>query len=54
VPWGTGDSPIRDVLQMLKKERWPIHAHIEYEYKGQETPVEETKKCLEFVKRALA
>ena len=31
VPWGTGDTPIREVLQLLKKERWPIHAHVEYE-----------------------
>ena len=34
VPWGTGDTPIREVLQLLKKERWPIHAHVEYEYRG--------------------
>ena len=29
VPWGTGDTPIRDVLQLLKQERWPIRAYIE-------------------------
>jgi sugar phosphate isomerase/epimerase len=54
VPWGTGDTPIRDVLQLLKKERWPIRAYIEYEHKGNGTPVEEVQKCFAFVKQALA
>ena len=53
-PWGEGDTPIRQVLQLLKKERWPIRAYIEYEYRGSGTPVEEVKKCYAFVKSALA
>jgi sugar phosphate isomerase/epimerase len=54
VPWGTGDTPIREVLQLLKTERWPIRAYIEYEHRGTGTPVEEVAKCFEFVKQALA
>jgi len=54
VPWGTGDTPIREVLQLLEKERWPIRAYIEYEHRGTGTPVEEVGKCLAFVKHALA
>jgi sugar phosphate isomerase/epimerase len=53
-PWGQGDTPIREVLQLLKKERWPIPAYIEYEYRGPGTPVEEVKKCFEYSKQALA
>ena len=52
--WGTGDTPIREVLQLLKRERWPIPADIEYEYHGAETSPQEVKKCLEFAKKALA
>ncbi len=26
VPWGQGETPIREVLQLLKSERWPIPA----------------------------
>jgi sugar phosphate isomerase/epimerase len=54
MPWGQGETPIREVLQLLKKERWPIRAYVEYEYRGDGSPVEEVKKCLAFVKRALA
>ena len=54
VPWGAGDTPIRDVLQMLKKERWPIPAYVEYEYRGEGSPVDEVKKCFAFAKAALA
>ncbi len=54
VPWGTGDTPIREVLQLLKRERWPIRAYIEYEHRGAGTPVEEVKKCYAFVREALA
>jgi sugar phosphate isomerase/epimerase len=54
VPWGTGDAPIRDVLQLLKRERWPIRAYLEYEYAGASSPVEETTRCFAYMKRALA
>jgi sugar phosphate isomerase/epimerase len=54
VAWGTGDTPIRDVLQLLKKEHWPIRAYIEYEHKGDVGAVEEVKKCVAFSKSALA
>jgi hypothetical protein len=42
------------VLQLLKKERWPIRAYIEYEYPGKGSPIEEVRKCFEYVKKALA
>ena len=54
MPWGQGESPIRDVLQLLKREKWPIAAYLEYEYKGAGSPVEEVKKGLDFVRQALA
>ncbi len=54
VPWGQGDTPIKEVLQLLKREKWPIPADIEYEYRGPADPVEEVKKCYAYAKQALA
>jgi sugar phosphate isomerase/epimerase len=53
-PWGQGDTPIREVVQLLKRERWPIPADIEYEYRGEGTPAQEVRKCFEYAKQALA
>lgn len=52
VPWGQGDTNIKGVLQLLKKNRYAIPANIEYEYKGRDT-VEEVKKCFAYCKAAL-
>jgi sugar phosphate isomerase/epimerase len=54
VAWGEGDTPMREVLQLLKQNKWPIVAYLEYEYKGAGTPVEEVKKGLEYMRAALA
>ena len=54
VPWGQGDTPIREVLQLLKREKWPIRAYVEYEYRGAGSPIDEVKKCMAFAKSALA
>ena len=56
LPWGQGQTPIKDVLQLLKKEKWPIYADIELEYQiptGSDA-VKEVAKCLEYCKEALA
>lgn len=53
LPFGEGDTPIREVLQLLKAKKYKIPAMIEYEYKGADT-VEEVRKCFEYCKRALA
>jgi sugar phosphate isomerase/epimerase len=54
LPLGEGDTPIKEVLALLRKEKYPIRAFVEYEYRGSGTPVEEVKKCMEYMKQALA
>jgi sugar phosphate isomerase/epimerase len=54
--WGTGDTPIKDVMQLLKKEKYPFPANLELEYQIPEGSdiVTEAKKCLAYVKSCLA
>jgi sugar phosphate isomerase/epimerase len=53
-PWGDGDTPLKQVLALLKNKKYPIPAYIEYEYQGSGTPEEEVKKCFQYSKDALA
>jgi len=54
VPWGQGDTPIREVLRLVEANRWPIRCDIEYEYHGPGSPVDEVKRCYEYARQALA
>jgi len=53
--WGTGDTPMRDVLQLLKKEKYPFPANMELEYPipPDSNIIAEAKKCLAYVKSCL-
>ena|ERR1035437_1070844 len=53
-PWGEGDTPIKEVLQLLKVKKYPIRAYIEYEYKGAEDATIEVKKCMDYIRKCLA
>lgn len=55
LPWGEGDTPIREILQLLKEKKYKIPVSIELEYKIPEgsDAVKEVKKCLEYAKNAL-
>ena len=33
LPWGKGQTPIKEVLQLMKKEKWTFPADIEVEYR---------------------
>jgi sugar phosphate isomerase/epimerase len=52
-PWGEGDTPIKEVLHLLKDKKYEIPADIEYEYRGAD-PVVEVRKCFQYCKDALS
>jgi sugar phosphate isomerase/epimerase len=55
VPWGQGDTPIREVLQLMKREKYTFMATIELEYRVEGSdPMAELKKCVQYCKDALA
>jgi sugar phosphate isomerase/epimerase len=55
VAWGTGDTPIVEMMQLLKKKKYEFPATIELEYQipqGSDA-VKEVQKCLEYARKAL-
>ena len=56
LPWGTGETPIAQILQTVLKNKWTMPATIELEYNIPEgsDAVKEVAKCLEFCRKALA
>jgi sugar phosphate isomerase/epimerase len=56
LPWGQGKTPLKEVLQLISKEKWTFPADVELEYKIPEgsDSVKEVAKCVQFCKEALA
>ena len=54
MPWGEGETPIKQVLLLLKEKKYPIRAFVEYEYRGTGTPIDEVRKCISYMRQALA
>ena len=55
LPWGTGETPIKEILQLVKKNKWKIPASIELEYQVPDgsDAVKETRTCVEYCRNAL-
>jgi sugar phosphate isomerase/epimerase len=55
MPWGEGDTPLNEVLSLLKTKKYKIPASIELEYDipAGSDAVKETKKCFEYAKAIL-
>ncbi|WP_165075289.1 sugar phosphate isomerase/epimerase family protein [Paludisphaera rhizosphaerae] len=56
LPWGQGGTPIKEVLQLMKQEKWTFPGDIEVEYKipAGSTAVAEVRKCVDYCREALA
>lgn len=54
-PFGEGDTPVIDILQLIKQEKWPIYCDIELEYPIPQSSdaVREVSKCVEYCRKAL-
>ncbi len=55
MPWGQGDTPLKEVLTLLKEKKYKIPASIELEYDipAGSDAVKETRKCFEYAKKLL-
>jgi sugar phosphate isomerase/epimerase len=55
MPWGEGDTPLADILKLVRDQKWDIHCDIELEYRipDDSDAVQETGKCVEFCRNIL-
>jgi hypothetical protein len=55
VPFGEGDTPIVEVLHLLRDQKWNIQATIEFEYPipAGSDRMTEIGKCVEYCRKAL-
>jgi sugar phosphate isomerase/epimerase len=56
VVWGQGNTPLKDILGLLKSKKYKFPASIELEYDipAGSDAVQETKKCVEYAKAILS
>jgi sugar phosphate isomerase/epimerase len=56
VPFGQGDTPIKEILTLMKREKYKFQATIEFEYPVPpgSTLLDELKKCVAYCKDILA
>ncbi len=56
MPWGEGDTPIKEILQLLKREKYDFMATIEMEHTVPEDSdvMTELAKCVQYCKDALS
>ncbi len=55
-PLGEGDTPVAEVLRLIRDNQWPMQATIEFEYKvpAGSDRMEEIARCIKFCRDALA
>lgn len=54
-PFGEGDTPVKEVLRLIRDNKWPIQATIEFEYPvpAGSDRMAEMAKCVQYCKDAL-
>lgn len=54
VALGTGDTPIKECLTLIRDNKWPIYGIIEREFRGPGSPADETKGQLDYLRQLLS
>ncbi|MBD2703215.1 sugar phosphate isomerase/epimerase [Spirosoma sp. BT702] len=56
LPWGQGDTPLKEVLKLMSEQKYTFPASVELEYKVPEgsTSVAEVKKCVNYCRNILS
>jgi sugar phosphate isomerase/epimerase len=53
--WGQGETPLAEVLLLIKEKKWPLYCDIELEYdiKPWSDQVKETATCVKYARQIL-
>ncbi len=56
LPWGQGDTPLTEVLNLMREQKYTFPAAVELEYQipTGSTSVAEVKRCVEYCRKALS
>lgn len=56
MPWGQGDSRLKEIFQLVRDKKYPIRCYIDCDYATPEggSRLDDVKRCFEFAKAALA
>jgi hypothetical protein len=53
VPWGEGDTPLREILRLIRDRKYPIRCYLDCDYKTADRPAD-VKASFAYAKAALA
>jgi sugar phosphate isomerase/epimerase len=53
MPWGEGETPVKEVLQLVRDRRLPIRCYVDNDYKSPLTRTEDVKRSFEWAKKVL-
>jgi len=53
VPWGEGDTPVAEVLRLIRDRKARIRCYIDCDYKTTDRPAD-VKQSFDYARRALA
>lgn len=56
MPWGQGDTPLKEVLRLMAKEKykWPANIELEYDIPEGSSVMAEMAKCIRFCKDSVS
>jgi sugar phosphate isomerase/epimerase len=52
VPWGEGDTPVAEILRVIRDGRYPIRCYLDCDYKTTDRPAD-VKRSFEYARKAL-
>jgi sugar phosphate isomerase/epimerase len=53
MPWGEGDSPVKETLQLVRDNKYPIRCYVDNDYQSPLPRSEDVRRSYEFARKSL-